>query len=112
MPALMRTWSIVNVCHCSVGEIQRLIRHDAEVVKNVWLEFAIAVSPVNIEQWKTSGLLSRLYAVFKASWFSVWVDHSVMLSVFDESGVNLGQVRFPRQKVSAELTYLSGVSLG
>jgi len=72
MRTLMRAWIIVSVCHCCVGEIQRLIRHDPEVVRNVWLEFAIAVSPVNVEQWKDSGLLSRLYAVFKVSWFSIW----------------------------------------
>jgi len=49
------------------------VRYDADAVRSPWLEFAVAVSPVDIELWKTSNVLSRLYAVFKVSKLSASV---------------------------------------
>ena len=56
-----------EILSCCVGEIQRLLHYDAELRRSAWLEFAIAVSPIDIEQWKTSNLLCRLYAIFKVN---------------------------------------------
>ena len=53
---------------CCTGEVQRLLVHpNEEVSRSVWLEFAIAVSPVDTEQWKTSNCICKLYALFKVS---------------------------------------------
>lgn len=69
---------ITSVCDASTGEIQRLlVRHDGSALRNAWLEFAIAISPVDIEQWKESSCLSHLYAVFKASCVSCYDTRSV-----------------------------------
>ena len=60
------------------GEVQRLlVRHDTDVLRSSWREFAIAVSPIEIEQWKTSSCLSRLYAVFKVRRLSASVSADV-----------------------------------